>query len=167
MKSLSTFIHPQHHSDDLVYVTGSHWVVHSGAVSIVICSATLFVFALGAQVSGDPEIARAFLLAACAVAAWGAVAVCLSVLKDRNRKLIITTSRVIRREGFFSFDEQSYYLNAVDAVGVRQSMLGVLLDFGDVVIDAGDGRHLAWRYIKAPKAIQREIGGHREHEHGE
>lgn len=159
--------HPRHHSDDTVYITGSHWIVHTGAMSIMICGFVLLLFALGAQTDDGAGVNRWFLTGGGAVVAWGGVAVCMSAMKDRNRKLIITTSRVIRREGFLSYDEQSYYLNAVDAVGVRQPLLGMLLGFGHVVIDAGEGRSLAWRYIKAPKEIQREIGGHREHEHGE
>jgi uncharacterized membrane protein YdbT with pleckstrin-like domain len=72
-------------------------------------------------------------------------------------ELCITTKRVVNRTGFISRETQEMFLTNIESVFVQQSILGRLLNYGDIHCRGnGEGiEHLD--YIADPIAVQTAI----------
>lgn len=162
--------HRDHHPDDLLYAKGCHWVIHGRGLALSVCGAALITLS---QLPGGETgalfgafAATLFKIAGTSSLLAGLIALTASGLQGLNRKIIVTTTRVVLREGFFSRIEESHYLSAIHSIRIEQSVIGRLLNFGTIILETGEGPGRAWRHVPAPHRIQDEVAGHRDHEHG-
>jgi hypothetical protein len=63
-----------------------------------------------------------------------------------------------RRRGPFSRVEETIYWSAIEAVTIRQSLLGALFQYGDIIIVAGESER-RWR-MPNPQAWLQSITSH-------
>lgn len=83
----------------------------------------------------------------------------LYVFYDRKTDIfIITNYRVIKEWGIFSYNAMENSLDKIHNVGIRQDILGLMLNYGDIIIQtAAETSYKSERFIAAPKQFQTTI----------
>lgn len=78
---------------------------------------------------------------------------------DRKTNIFVVTNyRVIREWGIFSYNVMENSLDKIHNVGVRQDILGMILGYGDLIIQtAAEVNNKAERFIASPKKFQAAI----------
>jgi uncharacterized membrane protein YdbT with pleckstrin-like domain len=102
---------------------------------------------------------RDYWLAGGIAAAIGAVFILTALVRRATTELVLTDRRIIAKRGLVSRDTVEMNLGKVESVHVNQSLLGRLLDYGDVTV-VGTGSSLEpLAGIAAPLELRRKLGG--------
>ena len=141
-------------NETIVYQTALSWAMYIPgllvlvlAIIVFVVAGTVFNAALWANVIGAAVLAVALYLLG---AAW---------FQRWTTEIAITDRRVILKRGFIRRDTIEMSVEKVESVDVNQSLLGRLLDYGDIVV-RGTGAGLApLRKIDAPLAFRSHITG--------
>ena len=140
--------------EEVRYLAGLHWILYlPGVVFVVAAGVVLFV-------ARNAEHANYFWL----IAAGGLGLVALYLLFhawfDRwTTEIAVTNRRIIYKTGFIRRETNEMHMDKVESVRVDQSVLGRLLDYGDVnVIGTGTGFE-PLRRIAAPLDLRNHITG--------
>lgn len=141
--------------EKVLYFTNAHWIFYLPAILAWIVVA-LLVFVSGLM----PPLALACWAAAAVV---GIVAVYYTVKAWFHRMTTetdVTTMRVVHKTGFIKRRTFEIALNKVESVDVNQSILGRILNYGDVTINGvGEGRETI-STIASPLAFRNSITTH-------
>ena len=143
---------PEHRSDDVVLLdVREHWWCMVPAVSLLVVS---IAAGMAAAVVAEPVASMAALVAilvSLSVAGWRYV-------RWVSARLVLTTDRVVRRSGLFVRRRTAVPLERVDAVDVRQGLLGRLIGAGDLVVDQGpDAEPLVLHRVARPLEVADRI----------
>jgi uncharacterized membrane protein YdbT with pleckstrin-like domain len=141
--------------EKVLYSTNAHWIFYLPAI------AAWIVVALLVFVSG--------LIPPAALASWAAAAVVAVValyytVKGWFHRLTtetdVTNMRVVHKTGFIKRRTFEMALTKVESVDVSQSILGRILNYGDVTVNGvGEGRETI-STIAAPLAFRNSITTH-------
>jgi uncharacterized membrane protein YdbT with pleckstrin-like domain len=66
----------------------------------------------------------------------------------------VTNRRVVLKKGLFSRDTQEIRLDAIETIDVNQSIIGRILDYGDVTVTGRGNSELHFKNIDAPIDIK-------------
>ena len=127
-------------------------------LTIIALSAFLFYIAnLGNVLSG-----QATFLIGVAVLLIAAFPVLAATLTWHSAEFAVTNKRVILKTGFIESKTAEMFLNKIESVGVDQSIVGRILDYGTIVIRGTGGSLEPFHRVSAPlefrKQIQEQIG---------
>jgi uncharacterized membrane protein YdbT with pleckstrin-like domain len=140
--------------EKVLYSTNAHWVFYLPAIGAWIVALALFI--LSRLASADALILVA--LAAAAVAAL--VALYWTVRAWFHRWTIetdVTNMRVVHKEGFIQRETFEMALDKVESVDVNQSIMGRLLNYGNVtILGVGEGKKTI-RTIASPLEFRNHI----------
>jgi uncharacterized membrane protein YdbT with pleckstrin-like domain len=140
--------------EKVLYSTNAHWVFYLPAIAAWIVAAVLLVLSRATTTDG---IVLLCLLAAAVVAL---VALCWTITAWFHRwttETDVTNLRVVHKTGFIKRRTIEMSLDKVESVDVNQSILGRLLNYGDVTIKGvGEGRETI-RTIASPLAFRNFI----------
>lgn len=90
----------------------------------------------------------------------GVIMLALDYLQHRGVEIVVTTHGLVRRrKRLFSWREETVLLHAVEALAVRQDLLGMVLGFGAVIVRTGD-RDYEWDNLINPRRVAAEIEAH-------
>lgn len=123
-------------------VSRQHWVslVHTvlvnGLAILLLLALSSWAFASGA-VGAEGRTFRWLGLLALLAALWPAVRMARDLLTWQARRYVISSRRVLEIEGVLNRTVRDSNLDKVNDLVLRQSLLGRLLDFGDVDIITG------------------------------
>jgi len=118
--------------EKLLYSSNLHWVVYWKAILAWIVACTLLVLSR----STLTENLILFYLTGAAVAALAALYWSLVAWFRRwTTETDVTNLRVVHKEGFITRKTFEIGIDKVASVSVNQSIMGRLLDYGDVVIE--------------------------------
>jgi uncharacterized membrane protein YdbT with pleckstrin-like domain len=114
------------------HVASLHWILYAPGIGTCILAGLLFL------VRPDPSLhwyANRFAV----IAAWLCLAVGLILMakawfKWWTTEIAVTDRRVIHKTGFIRRKTTEIAMDKVESVEVRQSVLGRILDYGDVQI---------------------------------
>ena len=147
-------------NETLVYDAALSWVGYLPGILLMLFALILWV--AGGEIFGWPlwvdivagliALAALWLLAAAWFERW-------------TTEIAITDRRVIHKTGFIRRNTIEMSVEKVESVDVRQSLIGRLLDYGDIIV-RGTGAGLApLRKIAAPLAFRSKLIGasHRLH----
>ena len=110
----------------------------------------------GLIITGDRS-QRAFILAGIAVLV-GLVVILAAVIRRNTTELVLTNRRIITKRGLISRDTVEMNLSKVESLHVNQSLMGRLLDYGDVSV-VGTGASLEpLRGIGRPLELRKRLG---------
>jgi uncharacterized membrane protein YdbT with pleckstrin-like domain len=141
--------------EKVLYSTNAHWIFYLPAIVAWIVVAFL-VFVSGLL----PPLALACWAAAAVV---GLVAIFYTVKGWFHRlttETDVTTMRVVHKTGFIKRRTFEIALNKVESVDVNQSILGRVLNYGDVTVNGvGEGRETI-STIASPLAFRNSITTH-------
>ncbi len=143
--------------ENLVLKVHRHWVVALAALRIPI-AALVLVAALDLfvqQPAASRDVKLAISLAAVALAGLWAIVVWV---RWTSSSLTITDQRVILESGILNRASKVIALDRVQDVSTRQSLLGRILGYGAVEIDAaGAGGAEVLDHLPTPRRVRDEV----------
>ncbi len=124
--------------EKVLYSTNAHWIFYLPAIAAWIVAIVLF----GLSRSTTTEGLVLLCLSASAVVALAALYWTTKAWFHRwTTETDVTTLRVVHKTGFIQRRTFEMALDKVESVDVNQSILGRILDYGDVTImGVGEGR---------------------------
>jgi uncharacterized membrane protein YdbT with pleckstrin-like domain len=141
--------------EKLLYSTNAHWIFYLPAIGAWVVVAILLI------VSG---LVPPLMMACWAAAAVAAVVALYLTIKGWFHRLTtetdVTSMRVVHKTGFINRRTFEMALSKVESVDVNQSILGRILNYGDVTINGvGEGTQTIGT-IAAPLAFRNSITTH-------
>ena len=140
--------------EKVLYSTNAHWVFYLPAIGAWIVAIVLFILSRGATVDG------LILLCLAASAVVAIVALYWTARAWFHRfttETDVTNMRVVHKTGFIKRRTFEMALDKVESVDVNQSILGRILNYGDVTIQGvGEGRETI-KTIGAPLDFRNHI----------
>jgi uncharacterized membrane protein YdbT with pleckstrin-like domain len=140
--------------EDVRYVASQHWILYWPGALLLVLAVVVFVYGRNAH----PDSLFWSVIAA-------ALALIAIVLLFREwfawwtTEIAVTNRRVIYKTGFIRRDSNEMHMDKVESVKVDQSILGRILDYGDVtVLGTGSGWE-AMRQIARPLELRNHITG--------
>jgi uncharacterized membrane protein YdbT with pleckstrin-like domain len=101
---------------------------------------------------------REYWLAGGIAVAVGFLAILAAIVRRQTTELVLTDRRIIAKRGLISRDTVEMNLGKVESIHVSQSLLGRLLDYGDVTV-VGTGSSLEPLLgIACPLDLRRKLG---------
>lgn len=138
----------------VLYSTNAHWVFYLPAIGLWIVALGLFVLQRGTLNAGL-ELLWLVLSGTAALVALYATA--RAAFHRWTTETDVTDLRVVHKQGFISRRTFEMSLDKVESVDVNQSILGRLLDYGNVsVLGVGEGRE-TMKTIARPLAFRNAI----------
>jgi Bacterial PH domain/Short C-terminal domain len=137
--------------EEVVVEMRPHWSF-LGWPLVAALAAVALVVAIVATFPGAPVGVSYALLAVLVVAAlWLAG----RYARFRSTSLILTTIRLISRRGILGRNGMELRLERINQLSFHQSLLGLLLRYGDVVVEVGGEAGLeAFDHVRHPQALQ-------------
>jgi uncharacterized membrane protein YdbT with pleckstrin-like domain len=137
--------------EKLLYSTNAHWVFYLPAMVAWIVAAALLILSRATVSEGIALLC----LSASAVVALAALYWTLKGWFHRwTTETDVTNLRVVHKEGFIKRRTFEMSLDKVESVDVNQSILGRILNYGDVtILGVGEGRETI-RMIASPLAFR-------------
>jgi membrane protein YdbS with pleckstrin-like domain len=131
----------------VLYSTNAHWIFFLPAISLWIVAIALLVLAYMVP-AGAPAL---LCLALAAIAAIAALYKTVTAWFHRwTTETDVTTLRVVHKEGFIQRQTFEMSLDKVESVDVSQSILGRILNYGNVrILGVGEGQKTI-RMIASP-----------------
>lgn len=138
----------------VLYSTNAHWVFYLPAIVAALVALGFFILQRGTLNAG---LGLLWLVLAVLAAAIAAIWAARAAFHRWTTETDVTTLRVVHKEGFISRRTFEMSLDKVESVDVSQSILGRLLDYGDVtVLGIGEGRE-TMKTIARPLAFRSAI----------
>jgi uncharacterized membrane protein YdbT with pleckstrin-like domain len=140
--------------EKVLYSSNLHWVVYAPAIAAWIVSAVLLVLTRYAI----NETLVLLCLASSAVVAFAALYWSMKGWFQRwTTETDVTTLRVVHKEGFITRKTFEISIDKVASVSVNQSILGRILNYGDIAIEnMGDDEEVI-KMIASPLAFRSHI----------
>ncbi len=140
--------------EKVLYSTNAHWIFYGPAITAWIVALVLFI--LSRQTTAEGLVL--LYLSASAVVAIGALYWTVKAWFHRwTTETDVTNMRVVHKTGFIKRRTFEMSLDKVESVDVNQSILGRLLNYGDVTVrGVGEGFETI-DTIAAPLAFRNHI----------
>ena len=124
--------------EKLLYSTNVHWIFYLPAIGAWLVAVALLVVAR----MFIQDFVVLFCLAAAAIAGLAALYLTFRAWFRRwTTETDVTNLRVVHKEGFIKRQTFEMSLDKVESVDVSQSIMGRLLNYGDVtILGVGEGR---------------------------
>jgi uncharacterized membrane protein YdbT with pleckstrin-like domain len=143
--------------EKVLYSTNAHWVFYLPAIAAWIVAVILFILSRATIVEGVILLC----LSASAVVAivalyWTAKAWFHRLTTETD----VTNKRVVHKTGFIKRRTFEIALDKIESVDVNQSIMGRILDYGDVtILGVGEGKETI-STIAAPLSFRNAITAH-------
>jgi uncharacterized membrane protein YdbT with pleckstrin-like domain len=136
-------------------------IVHRAAVSHWKYLGSYFAGVLLIAAGAAPlflSVPREYWIAGGVAAAAGVILILAALIRRATTELVLTDRRIIAKRGLVSRDTVEMNLGKVESVHVNQSLLGRMLDYGDVTV-VGTGSSLEpLAGIAQPLELRRKLG---------
>lgn len=133
-------------SEQIIYRTRKHFIIFTNP-------ALLTLFTLFFALNDNPYVVKAsIVVAAVALLSW-----LNQLLLYYTSEFAITNKRIRMREGFFFRHTNETRLATIADVSVSQSLVGQMLNYGTVVINAFGGGEDPFTQLARPNEFQRQL----------
>lgn len=78
------------------------------------------------------------------------------IVINNGKKFILTNKRIILKTGIVQRNSKELMLRKCESINVRQSIMGRILGYGDVIVLAGEEKDV-FKYIKSPMEFSTRI----------
>ncbi len=131
----------------------------SGVLILIPFSAILLGFSFGLYISSGGGYLGQTLGIALAIGSFlGGLASAVRLFGAYlSHRLILTNKRILIKRGLLSRSTFEVLLTKVEGIGLRQPLLGRMLDFGTIVVTGTGGAHQVFRGIREPQAIRQRL----------
>jgi uncharacterized membrane protein YdbT with pleckstrin-like domain len=151
MKYVQRVLQP---GESVVYLTSLHWLVYSRAAVLALLAAACLI--ASGQVNGQ-AIGLALEMAGGVLALLAALSALRAVSMRATTELAITDRRVIYKTGIFQRHTLEMNRSKIETVGVDQSILGRLLNFGTIIVRGTGGSFEPIPFIGEPLTFRNHI----------
>jgi uncharacterized membrane protein YdbT with pleckstrin-like domain len=138
----------------LVHTATVHWIVYVPGIAILVLALLAAVWA-GHMPSDWARLVVAGLAALLALA--GIVLVVIGWLKRFSTEIDVTDRRIVYKRGLFRRHTVEMNMDKVATVDVDQSILGRILDYGDVTVQGTGFALERVPLIQAPLAFRNHV----------
>jgi uncharacterized membrane protein YdbT with pleckstrin-like domain len=137
------------------YVAGLHWILYGPGLVLWIVAGIL------ALLRPDPTL-HWFLNRTAVISAWlcfavGVILIARAWFEWWTTEIAVTDRRVIYKTGFIQRETTEMHMDKVESVDVKQSILGRVLDYGDVEIHGTGHGFEPLRKIAHPLELRNHI----------
>lgn len=141
--------------EQVVYCASiSHWKFFPS----YLVGSLLLLTALGIYMAARNHTSASLVMVAIALAT-GLAVILSAAIRRQTTELVLTDRRIIMKRGLVSRDTVEMNLNKVESLHVNQSLMGRMLDYGDVTV-VGTGASLEpLRGIAKPLELRKKLGG--------
>jgi uncharacterized membrane protein YdbT with pleckstrin-like domain len=138
------------------YLTDIHWIIFLPGIAVFVLAALLYLLALSttaAYVFWAVVAAILFIVAAgLLLAAW---------FRRITTEIAVTDRRIIYKRGFVSRRTIEMQMDKVESVDVDQSVMGRILNYGDIIIRGVGVGIEPLKNIEAPIEFRNHVTGER------
>jgi uncharacterized membrane protein YdbT with pleckstrin-like domain len=131
-----------------------HWLIYLKAILLLILALVCVVLAMG---SNEPGIAIPLWIGAAVLGLFGLLSGISAFIQQAATELVLTDRRVIYKTGVFKRHTMEMNRSKVETVGVDQSVLGRLLNYGTVIVRGTGGSFEPIRHIEDPLTFRNHI----------
>jgi len=135
----------------VVYKTRLHWVLFVKPGLVVLAGMILMVLLRQVQ---DP---RWLWMFGAAVALIGLVWAFVHYVEVMTSEFAVTTSRLIFKVGLISRYTTELLLAKVESIGVRQGLIGRVLNYGDLTVTGTGGAREVFRRVRDPIGFRNHV----------
>jgi uncharacterized membrane protein YdbT with pleckstrin-like domain len=149
MKYVERVLQP---GETVVHAARLHWLIYLVPAALLVAAALCAAFAVRYSQPdlAKPGIAIPLFLIAVLIAPIGIISAVGAVIRSLTTELVLTDRRVIYKTGIFRRHTLEMNRSKVETVGVDQSILGRLLNYGTVVVRGTGGSLEPIRNIADP-----------------
>lgn len=140
--------------EKVIYQAKLSWVMYLPGLLVLIAAAA--VFGLGRAIFGDTYWAD---IVSLIIAAIGLYMVAAEWFERWTTEIAITDRRIIFKRGFIRRDTIEMSVEKVESVDVNQSLLGRLLDYGNITIRGTGTGFAPLRSIDSPLDFRSHVTG--------
>ena len=140
--------------EKVIYATRLHWLIYLKAILLLILALVCLVLASGAS---EPGIAISLWIGAAVLGLFGLLSGISAFIQQAATELVLTDRRVIYKTGVFKRHTMEMNRSKVETVGVDQSVLGRLLNYGTVIVRGTGGSFEPIRHIEDPLTFRNHI----------
>jgi uncharacterized membrane protein YdbT with pleckstrin-like domain len=138
-------------NERVVYKTRLHWILFFKPVVVLLAGVVLAALLRSVL---DPPWLWYFGLAVVAVGtAWGFV----RFVEVMTSEFAVTTSRLIFKVGLIARYTTELLLSKVESIGVTQSLLGRVLNYGDITVTGTGGAREVFRRVGDPIGFRNHV----------
>ena len=138
-------------NEQVVYKTRLHWILFARPTLVTLLGIVITV-ALGV-VTRVEWLWYASLLLVVAGLGWGAV----HAVELLTSEFAVTTTRLIFKVGLIGRYTTELLLGKVESIGVQQTLLGRLLNYGDLVVTGTGGAREVFPRVHDPIAFRNHV----------
>jgi uncharacterized membrane protein YdbT with pleckstrin-like domain len=123
--------------EKVLYSTNAHWIFYLPAIAAWIVALALYIIARNTV---GPGLETMWLVLAAAAALAAAIATARAWFHVWTTETDVTNLRVVHKTGFIKRRTFEMSLDKVESVDVNQSILGRIMNYGDVTVrGVGEG----------------------------
>lgn len=138
------------------YITDIHWMIFLPGIGLLVLAALFFLLAL------STTSAFAFWAVVAAILFIMAAGLLLSAwFKRITTEIAVTDRRIIYKRGFISRRTIEMEMDKVESVDVDQSVVGRILNYGDIIIRGVGVGIEPLKNIEAPIEFRNHVTGDR------
>lgn len=78
------------------------------------------------------------------------------IVINNGKKFLLTNKRIILKTGIIMRNSKELMLRKCESINVRQSIMGRILGYGDVIVSTGEDKDV-FKYVKSPMAFSTRI----------
>lgn len=78
------------------------------------------------------------------------------IVINNGKKFTLTNKRIILKTGIIMRNSKELMLRKCESINVRQSIMGRILGYGDVIVSTGEDKDV-FKYVKGPMAFSTKI----------
>jgi uncharacterized membrane protein YdbT with pleckstrin-like domain len=140
--------------EKVLYSTNAHWVFYLSAIAAWLVAAALVVLS---RLSSTDSIILLCLASAAVVAIAALYWTVRAWFHRLTTETDVTNRRVVHKTGFIRRKTFEIALDKIESVDVNQTIIGRLLDYGDVIIQGVGEGHQPIPTIASPLAFRNAI----------
>lgn len=139
------------------YEAHLHWVLHTRPFLVILAGLALIFFAGALPL--DEKFIKFTFYTALLILLIGSGMLLISYIQHRSSRFIVTDRRLIIQDGVFNRSSLSINLSHIEIVEVNQTLLGRMLNYGEVNITAtgGSGTEKPIEYLGNPNAFRERL----------
>jgi uncharacterized membrane protein YdbT with pleckstrin-like domain len=134
MKYVQRVLQPD---ETVLHAARLHWFIYLKAILLLILALVCLVLAMGSN--DQPGIAIPLWIGAAVLGLLGLLSGMGAFIRQATTELVLTDRRVIYKTGLFKRHTMEMNRSKVETVGVDQSVLGRLLNYGTVIVRGTGG----------------------------
>ena len=152
MKYVQRVLQPD---EQVVHAARLHWFIYLKAILLLILALVCVVLASGSN--DNPGISIPLWIGAAVLGLFGLLSGISAFVRQATTELVLTDRRVIYKTGLFKRHTMEMNRSKVETVGIDQSVLGRLLNYGTVIVRGTGGSFEPIRQIDDPLTFRNHI----------